>query len=218
MRNVQIAILAIIVVSFALGAYVYPGMPGRMASHWNAGGEVDGYMPKFWGVFLMPIISAGLAALMLALPLIDPLRANIEKFRDHYENFIVLMLAFMLYVYVLTLLWNFGIKYNLPALLAPAFGILFYYVGVLMGHAKKNWFIGIRTPWTMSSEKVWDRTHAQGAKLYKAVGVISVLGALAGSYAIFFVIIPVIAVSVWLFVYSYLEYGEEKRTGRGKNR
>jgi len=80
MRKSEIAISSIILVSFIISIYFYPHMPEKIASHWNAQGQVDGYISKFWGLFLIPFVLVGLALLFIAIPRIDPLKANIEKF------------------------------------------------------------------------------------------------------------------------------------------
>ncbi len=206
----QIVIAITVLLFFAVGGYFYPQMPERMASHWNARGEVDGYMSKFWGLFLMPFISLGLSAFLLMIPKIDPLKANIEKFKKYYYGFMILLLIFLLYLYLLTILWNLGLGFNMLQLLAPAFGILYYFCGVLIEKAKRNYFIGIRTPWTLSSEKVWDKTHFIGGRLFKAAGLVALLGVFFPSYAILFVLIPVILVSLFTIVYSYFEYQKER--------
>ena len=122
------------------------------------------------------------------------------------------MLIFLLYIYLLTILWNLGLWFNMVQLLAPALGVLFYFCGVLIGKAKRNWFIGIRTPWTLSNEKVWDKTHLIGGRLFKAAGLVALLGVLFQNYAILFVLIPVILVSLFTIVYSYFAYQKEKVT------
>ena len=95
--------------------------------------------------------------------------------------------------------------------LSPAFGMLFYYLGILTQNAKRNWFIGIRTPWTLSSDVVWDKTHRIGGKLFKAAGIIALLGALIPQYAIFFILVPVISIVAFSFVYSYVEYSRQNK-------
>ncbi|RLG13335.1 MAG: hypothetical protein DRN66_04360 [Candidatus Nanohalarchaeota archaeon] len=207
----QTIILIILLISFAVGICIYPQMPDKMASHWNAQGEVDGYMSKFWGVFLMPTVSVGLFLLFLLMPKIDPLKANIEKFRKYYDGFIVMMIAFLFYAYALTIAWNLGFVFNMTQFMMPAMGLLFYYIGILTEKAKRNWFIGIRTPWTLSSEKVWNKTHNIGGKLFKAVGVIALLGIFFPKQMLFFVFFPVIFVAGYLIVYSYVEFQKEKK-------
>lgn len=205
--------LGIILLSLLIGVYVYPQMPDMMASHWNARGQVDGYVPKVWGLFLMPALSGVLLLVFGLIPEIDPLKANIEKFRAHYDRFVTIVIAFLFYIHLLTLLWNAGIVFNMARFLPPVLGILFYYSGILVENAKMNWFIGIRTPWTLSSESVWNRTHAIGGKLFKIAGGIAFSGIFFQSYALMFVLAPIILAGSYLIVYSYIEYrknGNEK--------
>ena len=211
MRKSETIISVIILLSFVVGIYFYPQMPEKMASHWNAQGQVDGYMSKFWGLFLMPLISAGLFLLFITIPKIDPLKHNIEKFRKYYDGFVVLIIVFLFYLYLLTIFWNIGIRFSMTQLLAPAFGILFYYCGILTENAKRNWFIGIRTPWTLSNDAVWDKTHKIGGKLFKAAGVIAFVGIFFQNYALFFVLVPVILVAAYTTIYSYIEYQKEMK-------
>jgi len=209
MKKNKIIILGIISLSFIIAIYLYPLMPEKMASHWNIQGEVDAYMSRFWGLFLMPIVSIGLLFLLILIPKIDPLKENIEKFRKYFDGFIVLMIAFLFYIHLLTVFWNIGIRFNMTQLMMPALGILFYYCGILIENAKRNWFIGIRTPWTLSSEVIWNKTHKIGGKLFKLAGMIAFLGIFFPKYAILFVIIPVISVAVYTIVYSYFEYQKQ---------
>jgi len=211
MRKSRIIILLIILISFAVGIYLYPLFPDTMASHWNVQGQVDGYMSKFWGAFLMPFIVVGLFLLFIVIPKIDPLKENIEKFRKYYETFIVAIILFLFYIYILTLVWNLGITFDMNRFLIPAFGILFYYAGILVENAKRNWFIGIRTPWTLSSEVVWEKTHRIGGKLFKIAGIIALLGIFVPQYTFFLVMIPVLSFSLYVIAYSYFEYQKEKR-------
>jgi uncharacterized membrane protein len=211
MRIITIAILAVVLASFAVGLYFYPQMPEDMAAHWNVGNHVDGYMPRFWGVFLMPIISAGMFLLFMMIPAIDPMKRNIAKFRKYYDRFVFILLAFLLYIYLLTVFWNVGGRFSMIQLMAPAFGILFYYAGVLTENAKTNWFVGIRTPWTLSSRKVWEKTHKLGGKLFKIAGMMAILGTFFPDYAILLVLAPVIFVAAFTIVYSYVEYRKRKK-------
>jgi uncharacterized membrane protein len=184
-------------------------MPERMVSHWNAKGEADGYMPKFWGLFLMPLISLAMALLLLLIPKIDPLKGNIEKFRKYFDGFIIFILLFLFYLNVLVIIWNLGIRFNFIHKTVPAFSALFYYLGILVSNAKRNWFIGIRTPWTLSSETVWDKTHKIGGRLFKVSALIALIGILFGQFAVYFIILPVILTALYTCIYSYFEYKKE---------
>lgn len=213
----RVVILAMIFVSFFIAFYFYPQMPEKIASHWNARGEVNGYMGKFWGLFLMPIISAALFFLFWLLPKIDPLKNNVESFRGYFNWFVVLVIAFLFYLYLLTIFWNLGFRFSLVQLLAPAFSLLFYYCGVLVGKTRRNWFIGIRTPWTLSSDAVWDKTHRISAKLFKILGLISLAGLFLKDCAFFFVLFPAIFFSIFAIAYSFFEYKKEQSQEEGKS-
>jgi uncharacterized membrane protein len=212
MEKSRIIIIGIIILSFLAGVYFYPQMPEVVASHWNAQGEVDGYMPKSWGLFLMPLLLVGLFLLFLLIPKIDPLKENIKKFRRYFDGFTALLILFLFYVYLLTIFWNIGSRFNMGQLMIPALGILFYYCGILVENAKRNWFIGIRTPWTLSSETVWDKTHKIGGRLFKVAGVIAFLGVFFPKQSILFVMIPVLLVAAYTLIYSYFAYQKEMST------
>jgi uncharacterized membrane protein len=209
MRKSEIAILGIILLSFILSAYFYPQMPEQVASHWNAQGQVDGYMSKSWGLFFIPFVLVGLALLFLAIPRIDPLKVNIEAFRKYYDGFVILFFVFMLAIHFQVILWNIGLQISPNVVMPIALGLLFFYAGILCENAKRNWFVGIRTPWTLSSDRVWDKTHQIGGKLFKVAGVITFLGVFFQNYALFFIVAPVLVVVVYTVVYSYVEYQKE---------
>jgi len=200
----------IIILSFVIAIYFYPQMPDEMASHWNAEGEVDGYMSKFWGLFLMPLVSVILLVLFLFIPKIDPLKDNYAKFRKYYDGFIVIMILFFFYIYLLTISWNFNFKFNMTVMILPAIAALFFYLGVLMQNSKRNWFVGIRTPWTLSSDVVWNKTHRLGGLLFKVLAVVFIGSLFFQKYAVFIIIAAVIPIVVFLFAYSYYEYRKLK--------
>lgn len=184
-------------------------MPEEMVSHWNIEGEADGYMPKFWGVFLMPTVSLIIFLLFILIPKIDPLKENIKKFRKYFDSFIFLIIVFLFYIYLLTIFSNLNFRFDMGQMMVPAIGILFYYCGILVENAKRNWFIGIRTPWTLSNEKVWEKTHKRGGKLLKIAGLFALLGIFFSNYALYFIIVPILLFAVYTIVYSYFEYQKE---------
>jgi len=209
-RKSEITAFGVTLLSFILSLYFYPRIPENMAFHWDISGQVDGYTSKHLGLFLIPFALVGLALLFVAIPKIDPLGENIKKFRKCYDGFVVLFFVFMFSVHLFVVLWNLGIKTNPNVIIPIGLGLLFFYSGVLCENAKRNWFIGIRTPWTLSSEKVWEKTHQIGGKLFKVVGVVSLIGAFFPSYALFFILLPVLSVMTYVLIYSYIEYQKER--------
>ena len=217
MRKAELVIIALIIASVLIGWHYYPQLPERIDSHWNSAGEADGTMSRFWGVALFPLIGVGIAVLFVVLPRIDPLRRNVERFRGYFDGFMVLMMLYLMYIYVLTLLWNTGSRFDMGQYMLPALGVLFFYIGVMLSKSKRNWFIGIRTPWTMSSDGVWDQTHARAGVLFKAMGVVAVLATfLPSSFALWATLGVIFAGISYIVLYSYLLYRREQ--GKHKER
>ena len=212
-RTTTIIVLVLIIGATAAGLLLWNKLPDQMASHWNVNDQVDGYMSRFWGVFMMPLMTLGIFLLFLVIPAIDPLKANIAKFREAFNLFIVLFAAFMLYIHGLTLAWNLGYTgFKMSTSMLPAMGLLFIFIGFMLRRAKRNFFIGIRTPWTLSSDYVWDKTHQLGAVLFMASGVLTFIGGLfGGMVAFWFLFVPLIGSTIFLLIYSYVIYQRETR-------
>ena len=211
-RTTLVLSLILILAATLAGLLLWNRLPDPMPAHWNAAGEIDGYMSKFWGIFLMPVITIALVPLFLVIPNIDPLKANIAKFRGVFNWFIVIFVAYMLFIYALTLAAALGVQFNMTVMLLPVVGLLFIGAGYMMSKAKRNFFIGIRTPWTLSSDRVWNETHRLGSTLFIACGVLAILGSFFGGMAAFWLmLVPLIVSSVFLVVYSYVLYRRETK-------
>lgn len=208
-RTTTIISLVLIAAAVLAGLLLWNRLPDPMPSHWNAAGEIDGYMSKFWGVFLVPIITIVLVPLFLVIPHIDPLKANIAKFRGIFNWFIVGFVAYMLYVYALTLFAALGTPFNMTTMLVPVVGLLFIGVGFMMAQAKRNFFIGIRTPWTLSSETVWDETHKLGSKLFMLAGALTIVAALLGENGIWLIMAAIFIAAIVPIIYSFILWRRE---------
>ncbi len=198
--------LGIILISFIIGAFVYPNAPDMVPTHWNAQGEIDGYMDKFWGLFLLPIISVGLFALFVYLPKFEPRKMNLESFREYYQGILLVTIGFLFYIFILSILSAFGYRFNMVQMMSPAFAAIFYYMGTVLVKTKSNFFVGIRTPWTISDDLVWEKTHKLGGKLFKAAGIIAFFGVFFKEIAFLLIMAPILIVSAYAIVYSYVEY------------
>ncbi|RLG20389.1 hypothetical protein DRN67_00070 [Candidatus Micrarchaeota archaeon] len=209
--------LAIVVLMFLLGIYLYPQLPAEVPTHWNAQGEIDDYSSREIAVFLIPAISLFVYAIFLAIPRIAVFKRNVD---DFYSNagpgFFTIFMLFMFGVYAFSLLAGLGYELSMTYFIIPALALLFGYMGYIMPTMKRNYFIGIRTPWTLSSDRVWKKTHEMGGKVFMGAGLLMLLTLLVPDYAFWSSIILIVAAALWTMVYSYLEFAREKR-GRRKH-
>jgi uncharacterized membrane protein len=203
-------LLAMLVLGFGLMMQSRYSQP--MAIHWGSGGQADGYGSNFTGIWLIPITVIGLSLLFLAIPTIDPLKENISKFIGEYNLFILMFALFMLYIQMLALAYNLDWINNLNPYIMPAMGIFMIFVGQLVSKARRNYFIGIRTPWTLQDERVWDETHKQGGLAFKISGAIALLGIFFPKASLWFLMIPLILTTTYTIVLSYILYRKHHPT------
>lgn len=189
-----------------VGLILQPRFPEQMATHWGSNGRVDGYGSQFIGIWLLPLMVAGITLLLIGLPKIDPKQANIEKFRPFYNLFVLFFGIYMLYIHSLTLAWNLGYVFNFNAYIIPALGVFTILLGQLVSRARQNYFIGIRTPWTLQDERVWDETHRQGGLVFTVAGFIALAGILLPRLAIWLLMIPILGATFYTVALSYFLY------------
>jgi uncharacterized membrane protein len=188
---------------FAASFVVGPRLPETMVTNWDAAGNPNGTMPKFWGQVTLPAISVGVLALTFLAPMVDPKRRTIEAFRDVYNDFLVVLAAFLALTHGVVLAVNLGYDLPIETVIFGAVGLLIFYLGSLLERAEQNWVVGIRTPWTLSDEDVWHRTHEVGAWLFRFSGLLAIVGAFTGPYAIYLVVGPLVISALGLTAYSY---------------
>ncbi len=201
--------LALVLIGFIFSAWAFQLLPEKIRIHWNAEGRADGYGGRGF-VFALPALSLFLVLLLWSIPSIDPRKEHIEQFRETYERFILVFAGFMTYVGVLTVAANLGWVRNMTAYMAPALGALLYSAGNLMEESKSSWFIGIRTPWTLSSEKVWDKTNKLGGRTLKWLALLMAVYMLVLPKTSIFMMILIAAWAIGIVVYSYFAWKQEK--------
>ncbi len=206
--------LTIIIVCFVVGFYLYPQLPEQVPSHWNAQGEIDDWAGKNFTVLFFPSLTLVIYLLMTFIPLIDPLRRNYHKFAIPYFFFRLTLVLFFCLLYLYTLYSGLGFNININYFIIPAISLLFIIIGAFLPKIKKNYFVGIRTPWTIHSEEVWDKTHKVAGKLYILAGLISLVGLLFINQAIFIFITAIILAALISVIYSYLVF---RKIGGFKN-
>lgn len=203
--RVELPQIVLIVAMFAAAAVVWPGAPSRIPMHWDFSGQVDGYGGKVEGLLGLPLLALGIYLLMRYLPNFDPGRANYPRFAGAYAALRIGILCLMAALYALVLVSVEKVPVDVSRIVPVLVGALFVLVGALMGKIRPNWFVGIRTPWTISSKVAWIRTHRLGGWLFLAVGMLFILtGALGFGRFGFIPIGAMLAMIVALFVYSYV--------------
>jgi len=182
-----------------------PEMPAEMVTHWNTEGP-NGTMDRTLALAGLPALAAALLTMFELLPRVDPLGEHITDLGRYYDLLVMVVVGLIAYVHGIVIAWNLGYDFAVVQAVAPAVAVVYFVAGVVIARVDKNWFVGIRTPWTLSSDRVWERTHARGAVLFKASAVLA-LGAVAlPEYAMAFLVGPIAVSALYLTVYSYLEY------------
>ncbi len=218
-RKREIIPIGLIVLMLAIGAYFYPVMPDRMPIHWNAAGQIDNYGSKMTALFIIPIIVLVVYIFLSAIPALEVHRENISGFR-HFYGIKVSIVLFMFALYAATITQALGYTFDMGRLTIVLVAILFYYIGYAIRDVKKNYFIGIRTPWTLSSEKVWAETHRAGSFFFRLMALVMLAGFFFDGYRIYFVLVPVIALLLFSLLYSFYLFKQEqkgKKKKKGKN-
>ena len=204
--------VALIVAAFALSLAVYPLLPESMPVHWNLHGSADGFEPKVFGAFTMPVMMIVLALVFALLPRISPRGYEIDARSRAFRAITLSSVGLMLAIHAVVLLSAAGMNIAIPRALPVLLGALFAIVGNYLGKLGRNFFIGIRTPWTLADDDVWFRTHRFGGKLFVVAGIISMFGCLpAADRGLAFVIGVVIAAALVSIVYSYVIYRQLHR-------
>lgn len=197
--------------AFAFSAWAYPHLPERVVTHWGSNGEPNGWSGRGFAAWFVPLLGLGMWLLLRWIPAIDPRRENYDKFRPTYELLIALIVGFLAAIHIVVLGIALGWPLSIERVMPLGIGLLFVVLGNLLPRARSNWFFGIRTPWTLSSERVWERTHRVGGYLFVAGGVVLVLTALLSPRASSVVMVAVVAlVTLGVTAYSYLLWRRER--------
>ncbi|MFN9813205.1 MAG: SdpI family protein [Deltaproteobacteria bacterium] len=196
--------LALVALALAVPAYLYDQMPDAVPSHWNAHGELDATIAKPLGPFVMAMACAAIAAIYVALPRLSPRGFDLERFRGAYDAIMLSMVGAMAAISVAVAFAGSGVALSVGPVIGVALGVVFAILGNFMGKVQRNFFVGIRTPWTLSSEEVWLRTHRLAGKLFVASGVALALSSLVGALSLGVAV--TVGAALASVVYSYVLY------------
>lgn len=193
------------IIAFLIPIIFYNKLPELVPSHFNLSGQVDSYMPKTIGVFIFPLIMALIWLAMVYLPKIDPRKSHYAKFAKSYGLILCLILTFIFVIQMVIILVSLGFNVPVNTIIPFALGILIIVVGNYMPKSKSNFFYGIRTPWTLSSEISWKKTHRLGGILFVLSGVLICISSLFLSSIITYlvILISIILSVIIIFIASY---------------
>jgi uncharacterized membrane protein len=201
----------LIALMLLLALWAYPRLPAQIPSHWNMEGEVNGWSGR-WVVFLPPLMGLVLLVLMPLLRRIDPRREHYARFEPTFWLVINVIVAFMFVPHVLTI--GTALGWPLPAgdrMMIGGVGLLFILLGNYMPRMKSNWWMGIRTPWTLSSESVWRSTHRLGGRTFVLGGVLMLASlALPAQARVGALIAAVVLSALVPAVWSYVAWRREQ--------
>ena len=193
---------------FILVAAFYARLPDQIPMHWGFDGEIDRYGGKN-ELWLMAALGPLFALLFQFLPRLDPKKRNYERFHTYYEAFALVLVAFIAVMMGIALLESFRPgTVSIGRVVSALVGLLFLFLGNLMGKVKPNFFMGIRNPWTLSDPDVWNRTHRLGGGLFFLAGLAAVVSApLLPEQVTFWVLMAgVLAAALIPTVMSYVWY------------
>jgi len=211
-RKYFIISFALVVTCLLVTAILYPHMPNRIPTHWNGHGQVDGYGAK-WTLFIVdPGIMLGIMGLMAALPWLSPRHFEVEPFRSTYLYIMVVIVAYLALIHALILWAAVSGRTHIDGAIMGGVCLLVVLLGNVMGKVRRNFYIGIRTPWAIADERVWNATHRLAAKTMVLGGVIGLILALAGA-APWGCIVPVLAGAFVPAIYSLIYYKQLERRG-----
>jgi uncharacterized membrane protein len=161
----------------------YDELPERVPIHWNIQGEPDGWRDRdrVLGILLLaPGVMAGLVVLTVVLPWLSPKHFEVDQFRDTYGYVMTLVVALMGYIQVVILASSWHPELRLTRMMVAGIFLFFALLGNVLGRVRRNFWMGVRTPWTLASEKVWERTHRVTAWLFTGFGLAGFVAVLAG--------------------------------------
>jgi len=196
----------LVILSLAvMAAVLWDKLPDPIPSHWNAAGEVDDTMPKLPGTLLLVVLPLLIMGIFRLIPLISPQGFRIDQFMGVLYLLQTVTVLFTAAVSAVVLLYAIGIELDMTVIVTSGTGLLLIVIGNQLGKVRKNFFIGIRTPWTLASDEVWAKTHRLGGWLMVVAGVVMCIGALAG-LSIEYLIVAVVVLVLIPVVYSFVAY------------
>jgi uncharacterized membrane protein len=202
----------VIAAMLVFAAVVYSSLPERMPTHWNVRGDVDGWSSRLWGALLAPLVSAGVWVLLPVLRRMDPRRRNYDRFEPTFWLLVNLLIVFFAGIHVMTLGVALGWAIDMTRAILVTVGLVIAVLGNYLPRLRSNWWLGIRTPWTLESDAVWRSTHRLAGYTFVIGGLATAASALLPSpVAIGVAMAAIMTAAIAPAIYSYVAYQREHR-------
>ncbi len=199
-------IIVLLIIPFGVSAYLWNDLPDIVPTHFDMKGEADGWGPKWVNAIMFPAIALATYLMLVGLPFIDP-KKRIESRQKPIAAIRIILSLFFIFMYVFVMAESMGTDINFGVYLQSGIGLLFLVLGNYMHSIKQNYFIGVRTPWTLENEEVWKRTHRITAKVWTVGGLIMMITPFLLTNTTMYWIVFSIVVTVLVLVpiiYSYV--------------
>ncbi len=207
-NKIEIVILVTLILSLIHTIVLYPTLPNVIPTHWGLSGEIDGWGHKSM-VFVFQLISWGIYISMYIIPKIDPKKENYKRFASSYVTIkLIIILLFVCLIEVSMMAAVNPESINMNKIVTIGISVIFIVIGNYFPKCKQNYTFGIKTPWTLNNEQVWNDTHRFSGLLWLISGIIMLFVSLfiPEKYAVIAVLIITIIVAFAGIVYSYFSY------------
>jgi len=198
--------IIIVLAMLVVWRLMYAKLPAVIPTHWNIRWEVDGYGSKIWTVLIIPWLCILLLVLFYFLPKIDPKKERYKEFATAREWIQSIIVVFFAYIYAVIFYITLHPWVSINSFMFWGFGALFIVLWLAMKHVKSNYFVGIKTPWTLANETVWNKTHALWTRTFSIAWALCILDAFVW-VAMFRVLMSSIILGALIpVIYSYFIY------------
>jgi len=211
-RKYYLASFVLISASVVITAILYPHLQAQVPTHWNIHGQADGYSAKWTLLVLFPSMMLGTMGLMAALPWLSPRHFEVESFRSTYLYIMVVLVAFFVYVQATILCASLTDHVNINKAIIGGVCLMIALLGNVLGKVQRNFYVGVRTPWTIADERVWNATHRLAAKTFVIGGLTGLAFALVAGWS-WLSFVAILAAALVPVIYSLVYYKQLERRG-----
>lgn len=198
-------------IPFVLGLIFYSKLPDKMITHWNYQNQPDGYSNKIFALFGIPLIIVVVSVICIVGTKSDPKRNNVDKSKKLLNVVIWSLPIITNIVQIVSIMANMGKKVDIGLIIGGLVGVLLIIIGNYLPKCKQNYTLGIKTPWTLSNEIIWNKTHKLGAICFVIAGLIIVIASIVKLHIFGILLMAVILISVFLpIIYSYILFIRQK--------